>query len=136
MRGTTREAESCDAIAAAGIEPAIADPDRLGTLYDHLDAVALVYWLMGSASGPGQAEALNGPRLGSLLEKVVDTPVRGFVHEAAGTAPAGVLEEGARLVSEAGERWRIPAESVRVDPGDPQSWLAAMVAATALVTGR
>ena len=79
---------------------------------------------------------MNGPRLERLLEKVVDTPVRGFVYEAAGTAPGAALEEGARLVTEAGERWRIPVEVVRVDPAETDRWRAEMLAAADRITGR
>ena len=38
---------------------------------------------MGTASGiPESLAALHGPRLQTLLEKLVDTPVRGVVYEA------------------------------------------------------
>jgi hypothetical protein len=137
VRGTTRTDSGLEAIEAAGVEAAIADPDRVGTVYDHLDAVALVYWLMGSARGDsGEAAAVNGPRLERLLEKVVDTPVRGFVYEGAGTAPRAALAEGARLVGEAGERWRIPVEVVTADPADQELWRAEMLAAAERLTGR
>ena len=71
--------------------------------------VAVVIWLLGSASGvPEAASAIHGPRLESLLEKLVDSPVRGFAYEAAGSVPEATLGEGARIVEQAGERWRIP----------------------------
>ena len=49
---------------------------------------------------------LHGPRLASLLEKLVDSGVRGFVYE---DGP------GADLVREAGERWRMPVAVVPYD---------------------
>ena len=137
MRGTTRTDAGLEAIEAAGVEAAIADPDRVGTVYEHLDAVALVFWLMGSATdGPGEAAAVNGPRLERLLEKVVDTPVRGFVYEGAGSVSSSVLADGARLVAEAGERWRIPVEVVTADPADQGVWREEMLAAAERLTGR
>ena len=49
-----------------------------------LDGVAVVCWLMGSARGDAdELAALHGTRLESLLGKLVDTHVRGFVYEAA-----------------------------------------------------
>ncbi|MEO8092041.1 MAG: hypothetical protein ABI726_04960 [bacterium] len=113
----------------------VADPDRVGTVYDCLEQVTLVFWLLGSAGGGREAlEAIHGPRLERLLEKVVDTPVRGFVYEAAGVVPAELLGQGAALVAEAGERWRIPVEVVAAEPGDPASWLAAMLSAAQRLT--
>ena len=52
VRGTTRSPEPAAAIEAAGIEAAIADPDRIGTLVDHVEGVALVFWLLAEAEGP------------------------------------------------------------------------------------
>lgn len=95
----------------------------------------MVYWLLGSAGGGAEAlEAIHGPRLERLLEKVVDTPVRGFVYEAAGLVPAELLRQGSRLVAEAGERWRIPVEVVAAEPGDPASWRAEMLSAAERLT--
>lgn len=137
MRGTTRTDAGLEAIEAAGVEAAIADPDRVGTVYDQLDAVALVFWLMGSAAGEsGEAAAVNGPRLERLLEKVVDTPVRGFVYEGAGSVSGSVLADGARVVAQAGERWRIPVEVVTADPADQDVWREEMLAAAERLTGR
>jgi hypothetical protein len=70
-----------------------------------------------------------------LLEKLVDSPVRGFVYEAAGGAPGPELERGARLVREAGERWRIPVAIVDRDPGDTEAWIEAMLAAADSLVG-
>ena len=48
--------------------------------------VAVVVWLLGSATGePDAIAAIHGPRLERLLEKLVDSPVRGFAYEAAGS---------------------------------------------------
>jgi nucleoside-diphosphate-sugar epimerase len=128
VRGTTRRETSKKAIAEAGIEPAVADPLVAGTVFDLIEGVAIVYWLMGSAEGePGDAAEVNGERLESFLEKLVDTPVRGFVYEAAGRAAPNERAEGARLVRAASERWRIPVEVVEADPADFPSWRAEML---------
>jgi uncharacterized protein YbjT (DUF2867 family) len=107
VRGTSREQSGLAAIEAAGLEPARADPGRPGTILDLSADVAVVVWLLGSAAG-GEAAAIHGPRLERLLEKLVDTPVRGFAYEAAGSAGAERLAEGRAIVERAGESWRIP----------------------------
>jgi uncharacterized protein YbjT (DUF2867 family) len=128
VRGTTRAREHTAEIEAAGAEPVLADPDRLGTLMKQLHGVSLLCWLMGSAEG-ATAEALHGPRLRTLLERLVDTPVRGVVYEAAGSVLPEVLAGGAAAVREASARWSIPAEVVEADPRDREAWLAAMTGA-------
>ena len=101
VRGTTRDAGRIDEIEAAGAEGVVADPDRLGTLAPHLDGVSAVCWLMGRVA----EEALHGPRLESLLEHLVDTPVRGVVYEPAGRHPGG-----REIARRAAERYRMPVE--------------------------
>lgn len=97
VRGTTRDPANAAAIAAAGAEPYVADPDVVGTLMGALTGVTVVCWLMGLVTVP----ELHGPRLRMLLGKLVDTPVRGVVYE-------GI--EGAPIARDAAERWRIPVE--------------------------
>ena len=128
VRGTTRSPERLDAIEAAGAEAVIADPDRLGTIMVQLAGVSAICWLLGSATGPGAAD-LHGPRLQTMLERLVDTPVRGLVYEAAGSVDAALLARGAATVREAAATWRMPAEVVEADPADHPAWLAAMTAA-------
>jgi nucleoside-diphosphate-sugar epimerase len=109
VRGTSRREQGLAAIEAAGIEPALADPARPGTVLDLVGDVALVVWLLGSARGaPGAIAAIHGEKLERMLERLVETPVRRFAYEAAGSAGPAVLERGAAVVREAGERWRIP----------------------------
>jgi uncharacterized protein YbjT (DUF2867 family) len=128
VRGTTRHREQLAEIEAAGAEAVLADPNRLGTLMRELAGVTLVCWLMGSAVGE-TAEGLHGPRLRTLLERLVDTPVRGVVYEAAGSVPAELLAAGAAAVREASARWSIPAEVVEAEPRDQEAWVAAMTGA-------
>ena len=131
LRGTTREPGHVADIEAAGIEPALADPDRPGTLLDLVGDVTVVHWLLATAQAePEVIAAIHGARLGALLERLVDTPVRGFVYEAAGDVERQHLERGAGLVRSAAETWRIPVEVVDADPTDLGPWLEAMTAAT------
>jgi hypothetical protein len=126
VRGTTRDPTRTAAIEAAGAEAVVADPDRLATLVPRLAGVSAICWLLGSAEG---APELHGARLRTLLERLVDTPVRGVVYEAAGSVDSGLLAGGATIVREAADRWRIPAEVVEEDPWSHARWLAAMSAA-------
>jgi predicted dinucleotide-binding enzyme len=126
VRGTSRSEEALAKIEEAGIEPAIADPDRVGSLVELVADVAVVVHVLGAVAVP----ALHEERLESLLEKLVDTPVRGFVYE----EPAG-LPEGARLVRAAAERYRLPAEAVGAGR-DEADWTARMRAAVAGVIAR
>ncbi len=128
VRGTSRREEGLAPIEAAGIEPALADPDRVGTVLELVGDVAIVFHLLGSATGESEALAeIHGPRLERLLEKLVDTPVRGVVYEAAGSVDAAVLAAGAELVRSAGGTWRIPFEVVVAAPEDAGAWSAEMV---------
>ena len=104
VRGTTRDPARADAIATAGAEPYVGDPDRIGTLMDALHAVTIVVWLLGTVADAD----LHGGRLRMLFEKLVDTPVRGVVYEAA-------LPAGEAIARDAAERWQMPVEIV--EPG-------------------
>ena len=136
VRGTSRGERGLAAIEEAGIEAALADPDRPGTVLELVGDVAVVHWLLGSARGdPRLLEALHGSRLERTLERLVDTPVRGFVYEAAGSVPAPLLETGVAAVARAGETWRIPVAAVAADPADAGGWTESMLAATLDLVG-
>lgn len=96
VRGTSRDPDRLRAAEEAGLEPVAADPDRPGTILELCRDVAVIVWLLGSAGGE-----FHGSRLERLLEKLVDTPVRGFLYE---TGPAAT---GGEIVERAGETWRI-----------------------------
>jgi len=135
VRGTSRREDGLEPIEAAGIEPALADPDRPGTLLELVGDIAVVHWLLGSARGEQEeVAAIHGARLEHMLEKLVDTPVRSFVYEAAGCVAPQSLELGATAVRAASDRWRIPAEVVVADPSEPDAWAQAMVVATLKLT--
>lgn len=123
VRGTSRGDAGLEAIGAAGIEPARADPGRPGTVLDLVDDVAVVVWLLGSLEGlPEVHGAIHGASLERVLERLVETPVRGFVYEAAGSVDPGLLAGGEQAVEAAAGTWRIPVASVFVDPGDRDTW--------------
>jgi len=126
VRGTTRDPARADAIAAAGAEPYRGDPDRIATLMDALTGVAVLCWLMGTAA---EAPELHGPRLRMLFEKLVDTPVRGVVYEAAGTISPEDAAAGRAVVQHAHETWSIPVSVLEADPADHRAWLLGAVKA-------
>jgi uncharacterized protein YbjT (DUF2867 family) len=120
VRGTSRASDDLDAIRTAGLEPAQADPDRPGTVLELCGDVAVVIWLLGSAAGERESvAAVHGPRLERLMEKLVDTPVRGFAYEAAGSVDPAVLAAGGEIVERAGETWRIPVTLLGEDRAEP-----------------
>ena len=130
VRGTSRSGDGLRAIEAAGLDSALADPDQPGTILDLVGDVTVVLWLLGSVSGArDDLAAMHGPRLERLLEKLVDTPVRGFVYEATGTAGAEHLAAGAAIVRTASARWRIPATVVDSAPDGPRGWAEAVTGA-------
>jgi hypothetical protein len=122
VRGTSRTDAGLAPIEAAGIEPARADPLHPGTVFDLVGDVTVLAWLMGSAVGDVEGvEAIHGARLESLIEKLVDTPVRGFAYEARGSVSPDLLDRGGEILADATERWRIPVAMLDADPADP-SW--------------
>jgi hypothetical protein len=158
LRITTRTGAGRAAIEAAGAQCWIGTPDRLATLRGALDGVAILCWLMGSASGPPeQLRALHSERLRFFLTQAIDTTVRGFLYEA--RAPAGgaaaadgassaemlaggeagaqgatgaeMLAEGERIVREMTARNAIPAAILTADPSDVEAWLAQAAGAIA-----
>jgi hypothetical protein len=133
VRGTSRSQARVAELESGGIEGVLADPDRLGTLVPALAAVTVVCWLMGSAE---DAPDVHGPRLRSLAEHLVDTPVRGLVYESAGRTDAALLERGASIVREASGTWHIPVEIVDTDPAGHDEWLQAMTSAVQRLLGR
>ncbi len=123
VRGTTR-GPGAEKIRAAGAEPYVGDPDRIGTLMDALGGVTVVCWLMGTIPVP----ELHEGRLRMLWEKLVDTPVRGVVYE-------GALPQGEQVARTASETWRIPLEVLEADPLDHGAWVPAARAAVDRLLG-
>jgi uncharacterized protein YbjT (DUF2867 family) len=135
VRGTSRDPDALAAIETAGVEPAPADPDRPGTILELCGDVSVVVWLLGSAAGDrDQLDAIHGPRLERLLEKLVDSPVRGFAYEAAGSVPREILGGGRQIVESAAETWRIPVAMIEGDRAE--GWADRAAAAVVGVLAR
>ena len=125
VRGTSRREKGLEAIGAAGIEPALADPAAPGTVLDLVGDVTAIAWLLGSARGSTEElSAIHGSALERVLERIVETPVRGFVYEAAGSVDPAVLARGREAVEAAVGRWRIP---VSVLSGEHAGWAAQVI---------
>jgi len=126
VRGTTRTDARRVEIEAAGAEVWIGDPDRIATISYALDGVTILCWLMGSATGPSEKlDVLHGSRLSMLLERTIDTTVRGVLYEAAGSVDATLLASGAETVRGACGKSEIPHALLEADPADHDVWLAA-----------
>jgi hypothetical protein len=105
VRGTSRREEGLRPIEAAGIEPALAEPDRPATILELVNDVAILVLLLGGTEGSDEElAAIHGPRLERLMEHLVETPVRGVLYE--GT------EGGAEVVEAAARTWRIPVRTI------------------------
>jgi hypothetical protein len=93
-------------------------PSDPASVVGSLDAVAVLCWLGGEA---------DEPRLRAVLEKLVDTPVRGVAYE-----PVG--EDDRAVVAAAHRTWRIPVAWIEEPDG---SWPEpALRAVWALVDSR
>jgi uncharacterized protein YbjT (DUF2867 family) len=127
VRITTRSETGRAAIEALGAECWIGTPDRLATLRGSLDGVAVVCWLLGTASGrEEELLALHGTRLELFVTQTIDTTARGFLYEACGTAAnARALAEGERILLDISAKNRIPAALLREDPAATEGWVSA-----------
>jgi hypothetical protein len=76
-RMTTLDPVDRPAIEAVGGECVIGDPDRVGTLRYALDNVTILMWLLGDDA----REPLHGSRWKMMLERTIDTTVRGVLYE-------------------------------------------------------
>jgi hypothetical protein len=73
------------ALSEAGYAVRSVAPELAGDIVDALENVTIVAYLMGDAADP----AANDEMLETVLLKVVDTGVRGFVYERPGAEPNG-----------------------------------------------
>jgi NAD(P)-dependent dehydrogenase (short-subunit alcohol dehydrogenase family) len=78
VRAVTSDPADRVAIEAAGAEAWMGDPDVIGTLRYALENVTLLLWLLADDERP----EIHGSRLEMMLEKTIDTTVRGVVYEA------------------------------------------------------
>jgi hypothetical protein len=129
IRGTTRDPARRAELEAAGVEPFVGDPDRVATIAPAFAHAAVVCVLLGSAQGSREElAALHGTRLDMLLERMLDTTVRGVVYECAGSIDPDLLAGGGERVRHACERSLIPFVLLDVEPAARDAWLAAAVA--------
>jgi hypothetical protein len=125
VRVVTRDPGRHAAIAEAGGEAYDGDPDRIGTLRYALDNVTVLIWALGTASGePQRVQALHGTRLEMLLERTIDTTVRGVLYECNGDLPVELLSQGARTVERLCRHNEIPWGLLHHDTDDVAGWAA------------
>jgi NAD(P)-dependent dehydrogenase (short-subunit alcohol dehydrogenase family) len=117
VRFVTRNEEFRAEIEAAGAECWIGDPDRIGSLRYALENTTVLLWLMGEAPGGD----LHGSRLTMMMERTIDTTVRGVVYE--GT------EGGAAEVARMAGYNEIPHAILTTPRDDEEAWTAAVLSA-------
>jgi hypothetical protein len=117
VRFVTRTEDRRAEIEAAGAECWIGTPDRIGSLRYALDNVTVLLWLLG----PVPDGDLHGSRLTMMLERTIDTTVRGVVYE--GTP------DGATEVARMAEYNEIPYAILDTPRDDEAAWVAAVRAA-------
>lgn len=127
VRGTTRHEARRAELEAAGIEPWIGDPDRIATVHYAMENSTILVWALASAAGddPERLSALHGTRLEMMLERTIDSPVRGVLYEAVGALPDEALARGRAEVERACTKNEIPWAVLEADPSDKASWAAA-----------
>ncbi|MBJ7347130.1 MAG: hypothetical protein JHC87_01015 [Thermoleophilaceae bacterium] len=113
---------------ASGAQSVDASPDLPGGIVMALEGVAVVCWLLGDAAWSDPD--LHDSKLETMLLRVVDTGVRGFVYELpSGFAAAPALASaGSKQVAHANETWHIPCEAISTE-GFTDSQLAESVSA-------
>ena len=130
VRAVTRSEARRAEIEEAGAECWIGDPDRVGTLRYALDNVTILLWALGTARGePEDVAALHGSRLAMMLERTVDTMVRGVVYERAGSVDPAALERGVQEIRRANTTNEVPFALLEADPADTAGWIAGARAA-------
>jgi hypothetical protein len=117
VRFVTRHEGFAPEIDAAGGETYIGDPDRVGSLRYALDNVTVLLWLLGRVPDGD----LHGSRLTMMMERTIDTTVRGVVYE--GTTA------GAAEVARMATYNEIPYEILDVPRVDEDAWVRAVLAA-------
>jgi hypothetical protein len=127
-RIVTRSEAGGREIEATGAECFVGDPNRLGTLRGALEGVAVVCWLLATATGsPEELRELHVSRLPAFLGAAVDSTMRGFLYEASGSwaaaTQADAMGEGGQSVEDVAARNAISATALRADPHDVDLWM-------------
>lgn len=120
VRAVTRTEAGRAGIEKAGGECWIGDPDRIGSLRYALANVTVLVWALGTASGVNAGD-LHGSRLEMMLERTVDTMVRGVVYEGP--------EDGRKIIERMCRLNEVPFAFLESDPADGPAWAAAARAA-------
>jgi hypothetical protein len=116
VRAVTPDEARRAEIEATGAECWIGTPDRIGSLRYALDNVTVLLWLLGEEDN----RDLHGSRLTMMLERVIDSTVRGLVYETG--APA--TETGAAEVRRMAAYNEIPYAFVDAfDPAEEADWV-------------
>lgn len=113
VRVVTRDEARRAAIEEAGGECWIGDPDRIGTLRYALANVTVLVWALGTVDVP----ELHGSRLEMMLERTVDTMVRGVIYERG---------PGTEIVERMCRRNEVPYVILDADPSDSAGWARAV----------
>jgi hypothetical protein len=115
VRFVTRHEGFREEIEAAGGETYIGDPDRIGSLRYALDNVTILLWLLGPVPGGD----LHGSRLTMMMERTIDTTVRGVIYE--GTV------DGAAVVEQMAAYNEIPYAILDAPRDDADAWASAIL---------
>jgi hypothetical protein len=116
VRFVTRHEGFRAEIEEAGGECYIGDPDRIGSLRYGLDNVTILAWLMGRAPDGD----LHGSRLTMMMERTIDTTVRGVIYE--GTPGGAAVVERMAAYNE------IPYAILDTPREDADAWVGAVLA--------
>jgi NAD(P)-dependent dehydrogenase (short-subunit alcohol dehydrogenase family) len=116
VRMVSRDGRRREAIEAIGAECWVGTPDRIGSLRYALDNVTVLLWLLGRVDDAD----LHGSRLTMMLERAIDSTVRGVVYETG--VPA--TEAGARETERMAGYNEIPYALVPAPgDGDEEGWV-------------
>jgi hypothetical protein len=115
VRFVTRHEGFREEIEAAGGEFYLGDPDRIGSLRYGLDNVTILAWLMGRAPDGD----LHGSRLTMMMERTIDTTVRGVIYE--GTPGGAAVVERMAAYNE------IPYAILGAGREDEDAWVEAVL---------
>jgi hypothetical protein len=114
-----------------GAETVDGSPQLPGSLVMHLEGVAVVGWLLGDEASSDPE--LHGEKLETMLHRVVDTGVRGFIYELPGgyADAKDMAHMGAARIAKANDTWKIPVAAV--GPQDENLSLAVSAAVDGLL---
>lgn len=139
IRVVTRQPSKHQRIASFGGEPVEGDPDRIGTFrgaFDHATLLIIALGNVQSVNGLTKEECatnLHTHRLDMLLERAIDTTIRGILYETVGDVEPGLLTEGAALVKKRCEFNKIPFGFIDCSDSSPDEWGRSAVAASDLL---